>query len=127
MVPSETPSVKLTQYSHGAGCGCKIAPKILDRILHNRTTSPSDKSGDSATGQPHYANLLVGNDEGAAALEIAVCRDWVSERETVSEAAPSLVPGEQVFGRVVSRGPPAMSGYLFEIGIWRGRNGYGLT
>ena len=26
-------AVKLTQYSHGAGCGCKISPKILDQIL----------------------------------------------------------------------------------------------
>jgi selenide, water dikinase len=25
--------VKLTQYSHGAGCGCKISPKVLDAIL----------------------------------------------------------------------------------------------
>ncbi|WP_288128891.1 selenide, water dikinase SelD [Microbulbifer sp.] len=25
--------VRLTQYSHGAGCGCKIAPAVLDRIL----------------------------------------------------------------------------------------------
>ena len=25
--------VKLTQYSHGAGCGCKIAPGVLDQIL----------------------------------------------------------------------------------------------
>lgn len=24
---------RLTQYSHGAGCGCKIAPKVLDTIL----------------------------------------------------------------------------------------------
>ncbi len=28
-----TDSFKLTQYSHGAGCGCKIAPKVLDEIL----------------------------------------------------------------------------------------------
>jgi selenide, water dikinase len=27
--------VKLTQFSHGAGCGCKIAPAVLDRILHS--------------------------------------------------------------------------------------------
>lgn len=27
------PSPRLTQYSHGAGCGCKIAPKVLDTIL----------------------------------------------------------------------------------------------
>jgi len=42
--------IRLTQYSHGAGCGCKISPKILDEIL-------------SQTGKatPH-AQLLVGND-----------------------------------------------------------------
>lgn len=27
--------VKLTQFSHGAGCGCKISPAILDTILHS--------------------------------------------------------------------------------------------
>ncbi len=25
--------IRLTQYSHGAGCGCKISPKVLDIIL----------------------------------------------------------------------------------------------
>lgn len=25
-------SIRLTQYSHGAGCGCKIAPDVLDGI-----------------------------------------------------------------------------------------------
>ena len=42
--------VKLTQYSHGAGCGCKIAPAVLDRILHS----------DSA--MMHFPSLLVGNE-----------------------------------------------------------------
>ena len=28
----DTP-IRLTQYSHGAGCGCKISPKVLDVIL----------------------------------------------------------------------------------------------
>jgi selenide,water dikinase len=32
--PSEAP-VRLTQYSHGAGCGCKIAPAQLDIILRS--------------------------------------------------------------------------------------------
>ncbi|MDQ4139978.1 MAG: selenide, water dikinase SelD [Bacteroidota bacterium] len=41
--------IKLTQYSHGAGCGCKIAPKVLDTILHTTFQAPEDK------------NLLVGN------------------------------------------------------------------
>jgi selenide,water dikinase len=26
-------TVRLTQYSHGAGCGCKISPKVLETIL----------------------------------------------------------------------------------------------
>jgi selenide,water dikinase len=35
--------VKLTQYSHGAGCGCKIAPNILEEILHSQTVMPDNK------------------------------------------------------------------------------------
>ncbi len=41
--------VKLTQFSHGAGCGCKIAPAVLDTILHSHTLAPTNKK------------LLVGN------------------------------------------------------------------
>ena len=33
---------KLTQYSHGAGCGCKIAPKILDEILSSNIAAPDN-------------------------------------------------------------------------------------
>ncbi len=40
--------IKLTQYSHGAGCGCKIAPKVLEEILQNQWSKPDQ-------------NLLVGN------------------------------------------------------------------
>ena len=42
-------SVRLTQFSHGAGCGCKISPKILDEILKSNLSLPDNK------------NLLVGN------------------------------------------------------------------
>lgn len=28
-------TVKLTAYSHGAGCGCKISPQVLSSILHS--------------------------------------------------------------------------------------------
>ncbi|GLI66209.1 hypothetical protein VaNZ11_009911 [Volvox africanus] len=31
----EQPHVRLTQLSHGGGCGCKIAPSKLQEILHN--------------------------------------------------------------------------------------------
>ena len=41
--------IKLTQYSHGAGCGCKISPKILDEILH------------SSFSMPDNDRLIVGN------------------------------------------------------------------
>lgn len=42
-------NVCLTQYSHGAGCGCKISPKVLRNILSYTKTEILDK------------NLLVGN------------------------------------------------------------------
>ena len=32
-------TIRLTQYSHGAGCGCKISPKVLETILHSRSLS----------------------------------------------------------------------------------------
>ena len=34
--------IKLTQYSHGAGCGCKIAPNVLDEILKSHTAMPDN-------------------------------------------------------------------------------------
>jgi selenide,water dikinase len=35
-------AIKLTQYSHGAGCGCKISPKILDEILTSNIARPDN-------------------------------------------------------------------------------------
>ena len=43
-------SVNLTEYSHGAGCGCKIAPAVLKQILA------------SETPPFHHPQLLVGNE-----------------------------------------------------------------
>lgn len=42
--------IKLTQYSHGAGCGCKISPQVLGTILQSNLLKTD------------YPNLLVGND-----------------------------------------------------------------
>lgn len=52
--------IKLTEYSHGAGCGCKISPAILHDILKDSKHSFYDKK------------LLVGNEEkdDAAVLDI---------------------------------------------------------
>ncbi|TNH05652.1 selenide, water dikinase SelD [Testudinibacter sp. TR-2022] len=55
-----TEVIRLTQYSHGAGCGCKISPKVLDQILHTEMEKFLD---------PH---LLVGNEsrDDAAVYDI---------------------------------------------------------
>ncbi len=42
-------SVNLTGFSHGAGCGCKISPKILGQILAGQHNAPNER-------------LLVGNE-----------------------------------------------------------------
>ena len=42
-------TIRLTQFSHGAGCGCKIAPSVLDEILKTNLSVPEHKQ------------LLVGN------------------------------------------------------------------
>ena len=34
------PSIRLTQLSHGGGCGCKIAPGVLQEILGNAPSFP---------------------------------------------------------------------------------------
>jgi len=42
--------IKLTQYSHGGGCGCKIAPAVLAEMLAAMPRPPS------------YPNLMVGTE-----------------------------------------------------------------
>lgn len=37
------PKIKLTAFSHGGGCGCKIAPGVLSEILKNSTGFPVPK------------------------------------------------------------------------------------
>lgn len=53
---SDIPAIKLTEYSHGAGCGCKISPQLLDSMLKTSVNFTD-------------AKLLVGNaskDDAAA-------------------------------------------------------------
>lgn len=55
----ENENLKLTQFAHGAGCGCKISPQVLETILQG------NKSG-------FFQNLLVGNhgNDDASVLQI---------------------------------------------------------
>jgi len=61
-------SVQLTSFSHGAGCGCKISPQILDTILK------------SDTPKNHYPLLLVGNDS----RDDAAVFDWQNGEAVIS-------------------------------------------
>ncbi|RMA81235.1 selenide, water dikinase SelD [Umboniibacter marinipuniceus] len=51
--------VKLTQYSHGAGCGCKLSPEVLSELL-------------AGASQRQFENLIVGNDtkDDAAVVDL---------------------------------------------------------
>lgn len=61
-------NIRLTQYSHGAGCGCKIAPDVLDGILA--------KAGPPAGGE----RLIVGNQgrEDAAVYDLGDGRGMIA-------------------------------------------------
>ena len=58
--------IRLTQYSHGAGCGCKIAPDVLSRIL-----AETDGGGSNAT----FPSLLVGHQSRDDAAAVALDND----------------------------------------------------
>ncbi len=84
----ETTTIKLTQYSHGAGCGCKISPAILDKILHSPITHTPD------------ARLLVGNDkrDDAAVLDLGNGTALIS----TTDFFMPIVDDAYDFGRIAS-------------------------
>jgi selenide, water dikinase len=79
---------KLTQYSHGAGCGCKISPKILDSILKTAETTRI------------FPRLLVGNEErdDAAVFDLG---DGTAVISTTDFFMP-IVDDPEDFGRIAS-------------------------
>ncbi len=80
--------IKLTQYSHGAGCGCKISPAILDKILHSPIKHQTD------------ANLLVGNDtrDDAAVYDLGNGTALIS----TTDFFMPIVDDPYDFGRIAS-------------------------
>ena len=80
--------IKLTQYSHGAGCGCKISPAILDKILHSSIAATPD------------ARLLVGNDtrDDAAVLDMGNGTALIS----TTDFFMPIVDDAYDFGRIAS-------------------------
>ncbi len=84
----DSSTIKLTQYSHGAGCGCKISPAILDKILHSPIAVQTD---------PH---LLVGNDkrDDAAVLDLGNGTALIS----TTDFFMPIVDDAYDFGRIAS-------------------------
>jgi len=81
-------NIKLTQYSHGAGCGCKISPAILDKILHSDVPATVD------------TRLLVGNDkrDDAAVLNLGNGTALIS----TTDFFMPIVDDAYDFGRIAS-------------------------
>lgn len=81
--------IKLTQYSHGAGCGCKISPSTLDSIL-----------GQVSKDTKMYASLLVGNAQrdDAAVMDLG---DGTAIISTTDFFMP-IVDDPETFGRIAA-------------------------
>jgi selenide,water dikinase len=82
------PDPRLTQYSHGAGCGCKIAPAELDRILSGAQDALPDP------------RLLVGfqSRDDAAVYDLGNGRALISTTDFFSP----IVDDAHDFGRIAA-------------------------
>ena len=80
--------IKLTQYSHGAGCGCKISPSVLETILHSNMVMPDNKQ------------LLVGNHsrDDAAVYDLGAGQALIS----TTDFFMPIVDDPYDFGRIAS-------------------------
>ena len=80
--------VKLTQYAHGAGCGCKIAPSVLEEILKSNIIFPDNEK------------LLVGNSskDDACAYDMGNGTALI----TTTDFFTPIVDDAYDFGRIAS-------------------------
>lgn len=80
--------VRMTEYSHGSGCGCKIAPNLLEEILNSGFAMPVDPK------------LLVGNDsrDDAAAYDLDDGRSVIS----TTDFFMPIVDDPFEFGRIAA-------------------------
>lgn len=85
----DTPAVRLTEYSHGSGCGCKIAPGLLEDILKSAL--------DDVAPDPR---LLVGN----ASRDDAAVYDLGNGTSVVSttDFFMPIVDDPSEFGRIAA-------------------------
>lgn len=87
-MPDIKDPIKLTQYSHGAGCGCKISPMVLDKILSSNFAMPDND------------RLLVGNHskDDAAVLDLGNGTALIS----TTDFFMPIVDDPFQFGRIAS-------------------------
>jgi len=80
--------ILLTQYAHGAGCGCKIAPQVLEEILQNQIAPQN------------FKNLLVGNgsNDDAAVFDLGDGKALISTTDFFTP----IVDDAYDFGRVAA-------------------------
>ncbi|MFN8319717.1 MAG: selenide, water dikinase SelD [Saprospiraceae bacterium] len=80
--------IKLTQYSHGAGCGCKIAPNVLEEIISTSIAMPDNDK------------LLVGNHskDDAAVYDLGDGKAMIS----TTDFFMPIVDDPFEFGRIAS-------------------------
>jgi selenide,water dikinase len=83
-----TDPICLTQYSHGAGCGCKISPKILDTILQSQLPGFTDP------------RLIVGHQskDDAAVVDLGDGRGLIS----TTDFFMPIVDDPFTFGRIAA-------------------------
>jgi len=88
MTEQETTEIRLTQYSHGAGCGCKIAPSVLEKILKSNIVLPD------------HDKLLVGNssNDDAAAYDLGNGKALIS----TTDFFMPIVDDAYDFGRIAA-------------------------
>jgi len=81
-------SVKLTEYSHGAGCGCKISPAVLSQIVTSHLPAMPDPS------------LLVGNEtsDDAAVYDLGNGQSIIS----TTDFFMPIVDDPDTFGRIAA-------------------------
>lgn len=86
--PLISEKIQLTKYSHGAGCGCKISPKVLDEILASNFAMPDNDK------------LIVGNHskDDAAVYDIGNGTALIS----TTDFFMPIVDDPYEFGRIAS-------------------------
>jgi len=86
---TERSPIRLTEYSHGAGCGCKLSPRVLEDILRGQTV-----------GRRSYPRLIVGNEtrDDAAVYDLGNGTAVVS----TTDFFMPIVDDPYEFGRIAS-------------------------